>query len=92
MQVWQAGGACFEGQEQRWFSWSTLRCSPSSTFLSTPSAFKGGLFPLAGKASHSEPLDNAVTSTGPDFMGRFCFFLPLTKKVALVKAKSVCTQ
>lgn len=40
----------------------------------------------------SKPLDNLATSAGPDFTGRFHFFLPLTKKLHLFKAKSIRRQ
>lgn len=50
-------------------------CVPLNTF-----PFRRKLLPSGRKSiSFSNPLDNLVTSAGPDFTGRFCCFLPLTK-------------
>lgn len=95
-QVWQAGGACFEGEAEEWcwFWCSRLPCSPSPACVPLNTLpFRRKPLPSGRKSiSLSKPLDNLVTSTGPDFTGTFRFFLPLTKKLHSFKAKFIRTQ
>lgn len=73
-QVWPAGGACVEGEEEEercWFSCSWFPCRPSR--LDTL-PFRRKPLPSGRKSiSISKPSDNLGTSSGPNLYGQVPF-------------------